>query len=213
MLPELLLILALTVNPANIPYPDVTSIPLASKTFSLNDRYNNPFVNQVFKDNILLTLSYMDGSVKSKDQINFDEVEKPFHYEFTLNPGEGFAFHDKMLPQYAKKVVKTTNAHFNYQEGFKSDGYLIGDGVCHLASFIYWVAKDAGLEVYAPSNHNFAAIADVPKEDGVAIFARADTGEGAYSNLYIVNNKEKPITFVFDYNKDGNLDISVKENR
>ena len=34
-------------------YPEV----LASRSFSLNDRYNNEFVNTVFKKNILLTLA------------------------------------------------------------------------------------------------------------------------------------------------------------
>ncbi|MBI3397579.1 VanW family protein [Candidatus Woesebacteria bacterium] len=212
MLPSLLFIQPFVAFQANMPTLAPVPVNLASRTFSLNHRYENAFVNEVFKDNILLTLGYMKGEVKTKDQIVWDNVQKPFHYEFLLKPGEGFAFHDKILPEYAKKVVRTTNAHFNYQDGFKSDGYLTGDGVCHLASLIYWVAKDAGLETYATANHNFAVIPDVPKEYGVSIYARADTGEGAYSNLYIVNNKQKPIKFVFDYSEDGNLSVSVREN-
>ena len=129
---------------------------MASHEMSLENRYENVYVNDVFKDNILLTLRYLEGSVAEVDKISWEEVNKPFKYEFSLKPGEEFAFHDTTLPEYTKNVVKTTNAHFNYQDGFKSDGYLFGDGVCHLASLIYWVAKDAGLEAVSPTNHNFA---------------------------------------------------------
>lgn len=209
MIPEILLLIAL----AGSPLTGVSAtVPLASHTISMNDRYGNSFVNDVFKDNILLTMKYMAGDVKAGDKINWDEVEKPFHYEFTLKPGEEFAFHDILLPSYSKNVVKTMGAHYNYDEGFKSDGFLTGDGVCHLASLIYWAAKDAGLTAYAPSNHNFAVIPDIPKEYGVAIFVQPVTKEGANSNLYIVNNKEKPVHFVFDY-KDSNLTVNITEDK
>ena len=171
----------------------------------MNDRYDNAFVNGVFKDNILLAMNYMDGAVKSKTDVDWTKVESPFHYEFTLNPGEEFAFHDGVLPDYSKNIVQTTNSHFDSDEGYKYDGDLTGDGVCHLASIIDWAATDAGLTVYAPSNHNFAKINDVPKEYGVAIMSPSPLG-----NLYIIDNKDKPITFVFNY--DGsNLDVSVTE--
>lgn len=192
---------------ANVPQ---TSSILASHVMPLNDRYGNSFVNTVFKDNILLTMSYLDGAVKSKNDINWDNVEKPFSYQFTLNPGEEFAFHTEVLANYSKNIVKTTNAHFNYDDGFKSDGYLTGDGVCHLASLFYWVAKDANLVAYAPTNHNFAVIPDIPKEYGVAIFDNPATNEGGNSNLYIINTKDKPVTFVFNYAND-NLTASVIE--
>jgi len=186
-----------------------SSVVLASHSFSLEDRYGESFVNDVFKDNILLTLAYMDGSVKDKTDISWNKVTSPFHFEFTLQPGEEFAFHDQILPEYKGSVVKTTNAHFNYQDGFKSDGYLTGDGVCHLASFIYWTAKDAGLTATAPTNHNFAEIPNVPKEYGVAIYDLPGAFESsARQNLYVTNNLDKPVTFVFNY--DGsNLDINV----
>lgn len=186
-----------------------SSVALASKTFSLEDRYDVPSVNTVFKDNILLTLKYMDGEIKGKGDISWDKVEAPFHAEFTLKPGEEFAFHDQILPEYKGNVVKTTNAHFNWTDGFKSDGYLTGDGVCHLASFIYWVAKDAGLTAVALTNHNFAKINDVPKEYGVAIYDWPGQFEtSARQNLYITNNLDKPVTFMFNY--DGNnLTIGV----
>jgi hypothetical protein len=172
--------------------------PLASHEFSLENRWDNEFVNGVFKDNILLTLHYLDNPDLTKDQINWEEVGKPFHTDFTLESGQGFAFHDKTLPQYTDSVVKTTNAHFIGSEGFKNDGHLIGDGVCHLASLIYWVARDAGLETYNPSNHDFAKINDVPKEYGSGILSPNPLG-----NLYVVNSRENPVTFSFDY--DGEI--------
>ncbi len=155
----------------------------------------------------------MAGTIKGKSDIKWDEVEKPFHYEFTLKPSEGFAFHDQVLPEYAKNIVKTTNAHFNYTDGFKSDGYLTGDGVCHLASLIYWAARDAGLTTVYFANHNFAKINEVPKEYGVSIrFDPGNFANGSRQNLYIFNNLENPVIFAFDY--DGtNLTVSVVETR
>ncbi len=179
---------------------------LASHEFSLENRYDNEFVNGVFKDNILLTLHYQDGRVKTKSDINWEEIEKPFHSEFTLETGQSFAFHEKTLPDYSDNVVKTTNAHFIGQEGFKNDGDLIGDGVCHLASLIYWVAKDAGMTAYSPSNHDFAKINDVPKEYGVGILSPNPLG-----NLYVVNSLENPVTFSFDYDGET-LTVSASHN-
>ena len=206
MFTELLLVLALISGSPKAQVLGASSVALANHSFSLEDRYDNPFVNGIFKDNILLTLNYMSGAVKSKADINWENVEKPFYYDFTLKPGEEFAFHDKTLLEYSQNVAKTTGVHFNYNEGFKYDGDLTGDGVCHLASLIYWAAKDAGLTAYAPSNHNFAKINDVPKEYGVAIMSPDPLG-----NLYIVNSLDKPVAFAFDY--DGtNLTVSVLEN-
>jgi hypothetical protein len=205
MLGTILGLIMLMVNPAKPQVQGTSNVVLATHSFSLEDRYGNTFVNDVFKDNILLTLAYMDGTVKDKADLSWDKVESPFTYEFTLNPGEEFAFHDGTLPDYSKNVVKTTGVTFNSQEGFKYDGDLVGDGVCHLASLIYWTAKDAGLSAYAPSNHNFAKINDVPKEYGVAIMAPSPMG-----NLYITDNLNKPVNFVFNY--DGtNLSVNVTE--
>lgn len=177
---------------------------LAERGFSLENRYDNKFVNDIFKDNILLTIKYMAGEVKDPKNIDWSEVEKPFAYEFTLKPGEEFAFHDGILPKY-KNVVKTTGVHFASNEGFKSDGFIVGDGVCHLASLMYWAALDAGLITYAPSNHNFAKINDVPKEYGVAVESPMPMG-----NLYITNDKNVPITFNFD--SDGKkLTVTITE--
>ena len=201
MLYELVLALHLMLSRPQV--LGASSAVLASHSFSLENRYDNEFVAGVFKDNILLTLRYLDNPALTKAEINWEEVEKPFHTEFTLEPGQEFAFHDKTLADYSENVVKTANAHFIGQEGFKSDGYLIGDGVCHLASLMYWVAKDAGLTAYSPSNHNFAKINDVPKEYGVAILSPNPLG-----NLYIINSLDQPVTFNFDYDGE-NLVVSA----
>lgn len=184
---------------------------LAQKEISLDNRYPNSFANEVFKNNILLNLAYMDGKVSSSKDINWDEITKPFQYEFKLEPNKTFAFHEDVEDKYKETLVKTTNAHFNSQEGFKTDGYLFGDGVCHLASLLNWVAKEAGLLVKAPTNHDFTPIPDIPKEFGVSIY----NSPGSYNsnklqNLYITNNKSKPITFKFEY-RDNKVKVSVVE--
>lgn len=186
--------------------------PLAQHEFSLNNRYKNPFVNNVFKDNVLLTINYTTGAKINPKSIDWNEIEKPFIYKFNLKPGEVFAFHDDILPQYKGKIIKTTNAHFNSLEGFKSDGYLVGDGVCHLASLLYWVAKDAGLSAYAPTNHNFAPVPNVPKEFGVSIYNYPGrSSSNRLQNLYITNNRNKEITFEFIFSGEL-LNISVIES-
>src|SRR6266498_4435542 len=106
---------------------------LAKQEMSLSKRYANPTVNDVFKDNILLTLAYLSGKVQNSHQISWDALHKPTTYELVLQPGEVFAFHNDVLPQYVGKKITSTNAHFNGAEGFRSDGYLYGDGVCHFA--------------------------------------------------------------------------------
>ena len=180
----------------------------AEQSFSLNNRYADKWVNDVFKDNILLTLSYMNGGVPSRN-VAWSDIEKPQSYSFTLNPGEVFAFHEDVSPEYKGKVTKTMNAHFNYDDGFKSSGYLFGDGVCHLASLLYRAAKDAGLGAVAPTNHDFAAIPEVPREYGVSIYFGPNAhGRSVRQNLYIANTFDKPVHFVFVF--DGtNLTVRV----
>ena len=168
-------------------------VTLASHQFSLEDRYRNSFVNDIFKDNILLAIRYATNNTN----------------KITLKPGETFAFHDDVLPQYQDKVDKTGNSHFSSDEGYKSDGYLVGDGVCHLASLLYWVAKDAGLNALAPTRHDFAPVPDVPQQYGVSIYdAAGKSMSNELQNLYISNNKSKTIAFLFNY--DGkNLTIKA----
>jgi hypothetical protein len=173
---------------------------LASHTMPLSDRYAVPSVNNVFRDNILLTIAYMRGIVQQGKPIDWNSIEKPFTYSFTLQQGQTFAFHDGFLPQFDGKVSITTHADFGSDQSFKSDGYLIGDGVCHLASIMSWVAKDAGLKTTALVNHDFANIPDVPKQYGVAIYDDKNSlSASAMQNLYITNNKEYPVTFTFTF--------------
>ncbi len=187
---------------------------LAQHEMSLENRYPEKSVNDVFKDNILLTITYMKEKTPNAHTVNWGDVEKPFAYEFTLKPQETFAFHDDVLSDYKGKVTRTTNAHFNAQEGFKTDGYLFGDGVCHLASLFYWTAKDAGLIAKAPTNHDFHEIPDIPKEYGVAILnVPGQESSNAAQNLYITNTREKPVVFRFDYDgKKLKLTASAIEN-
>lgn len=185
------------------------TVQLSIREMSMNNRYPVASVSEIFKDNILLNIAYLDRRVTSASDIDWNKVTQASRSEFTLQPNEVFAYHDEVLPQYKGKVVMTTNTQFNKQDGYKTDGYLYGDGVCQLASLLNWAAKDANLEVYAPANHDFANIPEVPKEHGVAIFYDpSDLNHSANRNLYITNNQDKPITFVFDYS-DGILKISV----
>jgi VanW like protein len=171
---------------------------LAQHTMPLGDRYAVPSVNTVFRDNILLALAYMAGTVKSPNQINWDTLHKPTTYDLTLQPGEVFAFQDAILPEFAGKKIVTTNAHFDGSEGFVSDGYLYGDGVCHFASLITWVASDAGLKVVAPTRHDFAKIPDIDRIYGTSIYA-GDPRQ----NLYVENTFDKPIHLIFTYENDA----------
>lgn len=185
---------------------------LASEQISLEKRYDNSSVNGVFKDNILLNLNYLSGKVVRKEDINWNEIVKPIRYKFTLPAGKTFAFHEDVLPKYKNSLIKTTNARFNFDDGFKSDGYLTGDGVCHLASLIYWVAKNAGLNAYAPTNHDFAQIPEISREYGVAIYKAPDnSATSEMQNLYVTNNKNNSIVFDFEY-KDSELKLSIFED-
>lgn len=182
---------------------------LATHTMSLGNRQPDPGVNEVFKDNILLDIAYLDGKAVKNQPIKWDEITQPFQYQFKLSPNQTFAFHDDVLPKYQGKIARTTNAHFNSAEGFKSDGYLVGDGVCHLASLIYWVAKDAHLDAYAPTNHDFAKIEGISREYGVAIYNQAGSDKAsAMQNLYITNNHQSDVEVKFDYN-GRDLNVSV----
>lgn len=200
-----------TLQPILWPIAKDQAVTLAQREFSLEKRYGNSYVNGVFKDNILLTIDYLSGKVTDSKEINWSDIGKPFQYKMVLKPGETFAFHDDVLPEYAGKVTKTSNAHFNATEGFKSDGYLVGDGVCHLASLLYWVAKDAGLSTVAPTRHDFAPVPEVPQQYGVSIYATPGANATDQTqNLYITNNRAKTIAFEFNYD-GGNLKISAEE--
>ncbi len=182
---------------------------LGQEKMSLAHRYAVQSVSDVFKDNILLTLGYLSGSVKNAQDINWETLHKDTSYTMTLKPGEVFAFHDDVLPQYAGKKVVSTNAHFDASQGFKTDGLYYGDGVCHFASLINWAARDAGLTVNAPTNHDFAVIPEISREYGTAIYySPGESSINQQQNLYVENTLDKPVTFVFSYAGDE-LMVSV----
>src|SRR3990172_8868257 len=64
---------------------------LSAHSISLENRYADKDVNAVFKDNILLNIAYLSGKVTKKEDINWDEIAKPFEYKFTLLPDKTFA--------------------------------------------------------------------------------------------------------------------------
>jgi hypothetical protein len=184
-------------------------IVLGERSMSLDHRQVNKPLNDIYKDNILLNMAYMRGVVTKGSQVDWDLVRKPFDYQVDLQPGQTFAFHDLVRAEYAGKVAFTTNSHFGGEEGYKFDGTMYGMGVCHLASVINWAAKDAGLNPVAPTNHDFYAINEIPKEHGVAIYADPNAvGVSQLQNLYITNNKEKTVTFRFNFDGD-NLKVTV----
>ncbi len=191
--------------------PAAESTIVAEKQYSLLDRYADKSVNDVFSENILLTLAYLRGTAKENEPVDWSKITKDFTFAFTLEPGQTFAFHDQVLPEFGRSVALTTNAHFDSAEGFKSDGWLVADGVCHLASFLNVVAKNAGLDVVAPTAHDFAAIPDVPRENGTAIYYTPDNpSTSKLQNLYITNTFSYPVKFVFTY-KNNALDITVEK--
>ena len=71
--------------------------PMFEVAYSLSNRYSNTFVNDVFSDNILLTIAYFGGKVKKGDSIDWEKIRTEQEVKFTLRPGETFAFHDAVL--------------------------------------------------------------------------------------------------------------------
>jgi len=180
---------------------------LAKHELDLTKRLPDEYGSQVFADNILLTLHYVRGDVeglKVDGKVDWEKVRGPFEASFTLEPGEVFAYHDTILPEFNGLSLKTTGAHYTLRDGYKPLSGLPGNGVCHLASLINWVAQDAGLEVVAKVNHNFYPVPGVPKENGTSI-RWGPNGEynSRNQNLYIRNNFSFPVTFGFEIK--GNL--------
>lgn len=183
---------------------------LARQELSLNNRHANESINEIFRKNILLNLAYFSQSVKSKSEINWDTVQQPTGFSIVLEPGQTFAYHDDVLPEYQDRVALTTQAHFDSREGFLSSGFLFGDGVCHLASVINWAAQDAELAVQVTKLHTIAPIPGIPDKYGVSIYTQAGVkGSGAKNNLYITNNKDFPVEFIFDYQPDNVIAVTV----
>lgn len=198
MIKEQILALVTLVSTALLPVSSVVDLApvLAEHTLDLTSREPNPYANEVFADNILLSLHYLKGDVALP--VNWEEIRQPFAAYFTLAPGEVFAFHEDVLPEFKDKVAKTTGAHFNWQDGFRSDGWLVGDGVCHLATLMNWVASEAGLRVVSPANHDFLPVPGVAREYGTSILWHPDGGwRSQNQNLYVQNTFDYPVKFNF----------------
>lgn len=187
-------------------------VTLAEHKMSLDKRaMPGSFMNEVMRDNILLTVAYMRGMPVSASP-DWETVRKPFQYTFELKPGETYTFQKDSLPEYASSVVKTTDVNFGAGDGYKSDGYLMGDGVCHLASLFYWAARDAGIETTAPTNHDFMPIPEIPRKYGVSIYSMPGNKDAnAQQNLYVKNDGNASISFDISYDGDS-LDVKVVEN-
>lgn len=180
---------------------------LSQKSMDLTTRNPNSMVNEVFADNILLTLHYLKGDVDflkdEKGKINWEKVRQPFELSFTLNPGQTFVYHETVLSEFKGKNLLVSPAKFWASQGYKSDGWLIGDGVCHLATFLNWVASEAGLETIAKVNHDFLPVPGVPRRYGASIFYTPDgSRNSANQNLYLTNNFSGPINFNISVSKD-----------
>jgi len=164
---------------------------LAEHTLNLEERLpDSEFGNEVFKYNILLALKYIEGD---------PDLGEPFIAEVELQPGEVFAFQENLLPEFENKNVKTGWTKYIAQEGYKPLSGLYGNGVCHLASLINWVAADAGLEVTALANHNFWPVPGVPKEYGTSIRYLADNSwKTKNQNLYLENTFDYSVKLIFE---------------
>lgn len=152
---------------------------LAEESLDLNTRSEGEFANEVFKFNILHALGFIGE-------------------EFALEPNEVFAFHENISPEFEEARIKTSGTKYIAQEGYQAVGGLYGNGVCHLASLMNWVAQDAGLGVVAPAKHDFAPIPGVPREFGTSIRYLPSGGNSQNQNLYIKNNLDHPVIFSFE---------------
>lgn len=173
---------------------------LAQETMNLFTRHKDQWVNGVFADNILLNLHYFKGDIESvkdgKGKIDWEKVREPFKFTLTLEPNQTFVYHQTLLAEFKNKNVLVGESRFLASEGYKSDGYLIGDGVCHLATLFNWAAQGAGLKVKSMVNHDFLPVPEIPREFGTSIFYTPDgSRNSANQNLYITNNFATPVTF------------------
>lgn len=186
---------------------------LASYSLDLSSRYPVTSVSDGFKENILIALGYLSSIGGSSEQPVIgdiipqgDTLQAQRNFALSLKPGEVFAFHKKgILPQFNESKIISQESDFTTNYGYKVVAGLGGNGVCHLASLMNLVALKAGLEVVAPTNHNFDRIPGIDKEYGVSISTRNSPER---QNLYIKNNFEFPMFFRFEL-RENNLVFSI----
>jgi vancomycin resistance protein YoaR len=167
---------------------------VASESIDLSFRYPEQGISEGFKENILIAVNYLN-------KINNGVI--------VLNPGEVFSFHKNILPEYENQKVITQESGFMVKDGYKSVAGLGGNGVCHLASLMNWTAREAGLEVRSEVDHNFAQIPGIDPQYGTSIKYVPSGGLNSQrQNLYIKNNKEYPVWFLFELEGE-NLGFSI----
>lgn len=212
-IPSLIGSALLTMNVATVELSQPSLQILSEHEIRLDQRVEGGgTMSDIMADNILLNLAFLNRDQIDPKNIEWDKIRANRTISFKLEPDKVFAFHEDVLSEYEGRVTQTTNAHFNYAQGFKYDGYLVGDGVCHLASLMYWVAKDAGLNTKAPTSHDFMSIPGISREFGVSIFYMPGSKEAnARQNLYISNTRSKDLIFRFIV-EDKNLKFQIAEN-
>jgi vancomycin resistance protein YoaR len=124
-------------------------------------------------------------------------VREPFEFSLTLEPGELFAFHDELSPEFNGLKTKTGWTQFSVVEGYKVLDGLSGNGVCHLATLINWVSTEAGLAVTAKVNHDFYPVPGIDRKYGTSIVYLPGAETTRRQNLYVVNTYDKTVTYNF----------------
>lgn len=165
---------------------------LAEHQLDLSNRNPSSQINGVFAFNVLHALTYFPETI-------------------ILQPGEVFAFHEHVLPEFKDQPLKTGGTLFSTKEGYQTALGLSGNGVCHLASLMNWTASEAGLEVTAKVSHSFAPIPGVPKEFGTSIRTLPASANTQNQNLYLKNNFDFPVELVFE-EIDKNLNFKITTN-
>jgi len=90
---------------------------LASETLDLSYRFSEPSVSEGFKQNILIAVGYL---IKNGNIV--------------LQPGEVFAFHKNILPEFRNEKVITQESGFSVK-----DGYLYVGGLFLAMGSVIWL--------------------------------------------------------------------------
>jgi vancomycin resistance protein YoaR len=184
-------VLSPTPPPLLSPLGETKEVVLAEYSLDLSERNSSPQINEIFVFNILHAVDYFPETV-------------------VLLPGEIFAFHPNVLPEFADQPLKTGWTKYTKSEGYQTALGLPGNGVCHLATLINWTAQEAGLEVTAKVDHNFAPVPGIPKEHGTSIRFMPDGGLNSQDqNLYVRNNFDFPVKFAFEIEEEEE-DLSLR---
>ena len=206
---KLVVAVSLVLAPARTflsPLAETQEVVLVEHNLDLTNRAKNEYTNEIFVDNILLSLHHLNSEEKTS-VVDWEQINQPFEVSFTLEPGAIFAFHDTTYPEFSDPAV-TMNTEFSRQEGYKVLAGLAGNGVCHLASLMNLTAQEVGLEVVAKVKHDFVPIPEMPRENGTSI-RTFDKNQ----NLYIKNTFEEPVIFSFSADKEKvNLKILAPNN-